>query len=993
MAKKNEIIIVDLKVNVDDITTKMGTAREEVIRLQTANKELKKSIDEALANKNDAQVANLTKQLSSNEAQVKTLNTEIRQYQSTIQKTSQLNKASEGSYEQLLRQYELASVALKTLEGQQTRNADGTVVLSKEYEESAAKVKQLKDGVDSFNKGIGDGRSSVGLYAQGIKEAFADTGLFSEQIKLFGPLFNVAKGGADLFKNGIKGVGVAMTSTGIPLFAQALQLLAGLFGKNEAASEKFEQVMAAIGAIFNTIIGTVINLGKQIFGAISEPRKIWEAFGNYINGTFIQYFKSLGNVIAGIFTLDFDRVKEGFKGAGEAVLNVYKPAVTLAKGYKDMAVTAFEAAKAAVELTKRTQDLEDRERAFQNEATATKLKIDELIKSARERAGSEEERIRLLDEAAALEKKLLDEEVSIAKERLDIITAQNELLKTQGLLKDDDDQKRVDAANKLLELQGQSAIKQQEIENRKTLLINELNKKEIQNRIDTLNAKLAIEEASGRSSIALQKQIADEERKILLEDAKDNKLKQEQIELDYQAKLISINKKAAADRKAIREQTENIELSFIRDQNTRELAQIALEFQRKVDLLKGNFTEEAALREALEIEMQNKIRAVQERIEDEARAKKIQRIEENSDIELKAIEADFQRQEQALQVAASKRLIKEDELAEQLLQLKFQRAQRELDAVKEIEAQKILALETSFLKENALNQQKYDQGIISQEEFYKTQTDIAVKYSELALAQQKASNEAVLTATAEVTAARTEIIINGNQQIFENEQALANERARLQSEVSKAITASFATVNEVLAKDEASKKKNADLLKTLAVAQVLINLYTEVSGYWAGVGKDAAIYGNLYTEAVSVGIASLNSTLAGIRAGLALSNINKAFATGGHTGKGINFIDETGEPVAGIVHADEWIAPKWMVKNPIVSPVIHSLEEMRKTGKAVPFADGGFSSSVVSNIITTQTQNFMSAEEILKKVQIVAVAAEVTEKQIQTTIVEQTANV
>lgn len=62
------------------------------------------------------------------------------------------------------------------------------------------------------------------------------------------------------------------------------------------------------------------------------------------------------------------------------------------------------------------------------------------------------------------------------------------------------------------------------------------------------------------------------------------------------------------------------------------------------------------------------------------------------------------------------------------------------------------------------------------------------------------------------------------------------------------------------------------------------------------------------------------------------------FAEGGYTGRGIGYRDGTGEEVAGVVHANEYVVPKHIVhSNP---DMIATLEAMR-TGKR-GFADGGF---------------------------------------------------
>ena len=62
------------------------------------------------------------------------------------------------------------------------------------------------------------------------------------------------------------------------------------------------------------------------------------------------------------------------------------------------------------------------------------------------------------------------------------------------------------------------------------------------------------------------------------------------------------------------------------------------------------------------------------------------------------------------------------------------------------------------------------------------------------------------------------------------------------------------------------------------------------------------------------------------------------FATGGHTGPG-----RVDEP-RGIVHAGEWVAPQWMVKDPEVAPVIAALEQ-RRQGRVnyAPASTAGYS--------------------------------------------------
>jgi hypothetical protein len=114
-----------------------------------------------------------------------------------------------------------------------------------------------------------------------------------------------------------------------------------------------------------------------------------------------------------------------------------------------------------------------------------------------------------------------------------------------------------------------------------------------------------------------------------------------------------------------------------------------------------------------------------------------------------------------------------------------------------------------------------------------------------------------------------------------------------------------------------------------AIANAIINGALAQTNIWATVPK--ADWG------VSTYI------LSGIAAGVTAAEIgliaSQKFAKGGFTGSGTQR-DETGHKVAGVVHNDEWVAPKWMVESPKFGSVINQLENARTRG----FADGGFTS-------------------------------------------------
>lgn len=136
-------------------------------------------------------------------------------------------------------------------------------------------------------------------------------------------------------------------------------------------------------------------------------------------------------------------------------------------------------------------------------------------------------------------------------------------------------------------------------------------------------------------------------------------------------------------------------------------------------------------------------------------------------------------------------------------------------------------------------------------------------------------------------------------------------------------------LGDFLSADEKARKKHADAIKAFEIGSILANLYAEIQGYYKG----TSTYG-----AIGPVLASVLSATATVRAFAAVRRVSsQQFAGGGYTGPGGDR-DSTGHRVAGVVHNDEWVAPKWMTEGSATAPVIRALEGIRRRG----FADGGF---------------------------------------------------
>ncbi|WP_313091952.1 phage tail tape measure protein [Chryseobacterium flavum] len=143
--------------------------------------------------------------------------------------------------------------------------------------------------------------------------------------------------------------------------------------------------------------------------------------------------------------------------------------------------------------------------------------------------------------------------------------------------------------------------------------------------------------------------------------------------------------------------------------------------------------------------------------------------------------------------------------------------------------------------------------------------------------------------------------------------------------------------------------KQAKTERALKVAEIIANTSLAIMQAYSQLGP---IGGTV--AAVLIG------TLGAIQLGTVLATPlpdKPTFYQGGHTGRGFGSPDETGHVPAGIVHANEWVAPAWMLENPKTAQVIDYLESVRQ-GKTKPFAQGGFTepASENSNINPLQTQ-------------------------------------
>ncbi|SHL25790.1 phage tail tape measure protein [Hymenobacter psychrotolerans] len=174
-------------------------------------------------------------------------------------------------------------------------------------------------------------------------------------------------------------------------------------------------------------------------------------------------------------------------------------------------------------------------------------------------------------------------------------------------------------------------------------------------------------------------------------------------------------------------------------------------------------------------------------------------------------------------------------------------------------------------------------------------------------------------------------------------------------------SAALQTTIDILFQDEAARKKHHNMYTALSGAKLIMDGAQEVAAIWRYAAENPANGPTGGTVGAIIG--ALQTGLAVARTTFALTKLQKfSFAEGGRTGAGMmagaqgaqafsnmmnlsdmrvgasgRLVDNTGFAVAGIVHEDEYVIPKWMRADPQVLAVESWLEARRLRG----YAEGG----------------------------------------------------
>jgi hypothetical protein len=685
---ETQTLILDIQFKSEDVIKKTADLKNEVLKLKQQNKELFESEQE------------ISEQYVKTAADIKFLSKEISNNERQLLMQAQAVNANKDSYEQLLRNVNLAEIELKNLTGTIQTNADGTVQFTDAYFKAKQQVDNAREGLLLFNAGIKVGNENVGNYGntlEGMRAKLGDLQKVIQTTNVDSIQFKEAKTEAE-------NLGLAIGQ---------LEGKLDEFGNKEPknpAKRTFEDTIATAGA--------AASASELVSLAFGENKNVTEAMAASVKSLAIG--QQIANIVKekGAIADTFSAIAQKSLIAGNAILSfgtTVLTGITAAFGVTSGIAWAIATAGVSVLIAG---------------IVALIVYFDDIKNAITDFLGLTSEQTRAANLAAEQYKKqavALDQ----ARDSYERYSAR------LGATYDREIKLATAAGKNTVELEKAKAKSFEDSTNKLILQLQ-------------AQLKLAVAaKASAKDQIALSREIQDLQGKVL--DSKtETAAKDIAIETEKNDKIKEANKKAAEDAVAARKKyNENLK-SLDAEFNLSEREKLAKSFDDKAAVLIGNGTKEVQLREKIEADKNKallKFDADFKKTEDEKNQTKIDN-ELNVQAQLLAIEKD---------TLANRLAIFENSFAARKAALiKAGATEVEIERIKQAEIQKIKDGYTAeeFNKEiAAINAQlKLDQDAVdltaqSEAQKQKAKLDIQIESLEkqLALTKQFLGADGIIT--------------------------------------------------------------------------------------------------------------------------------------------------------------------------------------------------------------------------------------------------------
>jgi hypothetical protein len=342
-------------------------------------------------------------------------------------------------------------------------------------EQSIAGLKELKKQLKQTAAGSEDFKRLVGEIddlEDKLKSAKGAAADWIDSLESAGGPIGMLGGALNKVKVATQSFGAALKATGIGLIVAAIGGLVAAFSQQEGAMKKLQPLLIGL----EKILGGIFKAFEPVLDAFIEMATsalpyITKGIGMFYSGLYSLFTLvknvgvSTGKILKGIFTLDFDALKEGAAGIKDAFTGVAK---TFDETYQRFQAGTKEQTKTekenAEERAKNAKDAADKKKAADDKAKEeAKKAFDEKLKRMEAEDKLDEANLKKLKEEALLlantEQEKLDIEKKFAElayqQRLKDIEAKKALYATDSIeYKNLQTEKINEEANYLSQLTG-----------------------------------------------------------------------------------------------------------------------------------------------------------------------------------------------------------------------------------------------------------------------------------------------------------------------------------------------------------------------------------------------------------------------------------------------------------------------------------------------------------------------------------------------------------
>jgi hypothetical protein len=310
----------------------------------------------------------------------------------------------------------------------------------------------------------------------------------------------------DSFKSGASGIGtfakaifsargalVALTAVPIVLILTAI---VSFLTKSKDGMELLERKTAALTAVFNLFVAKIIDIGRGIVKAFTDPVQAVKDLGEAIKQNILNRFLSFGLIVKAIKDGDLRALANAMLQLGTGVTDVVGRT-------EAMTAEMVAAAKAGEAVAEEYQKITNEERKLVKLRADSRAEFEKQKFIAEDVSKSLSEREAAARKAFAIENNLLQKQEELQERRI------ANTIKEQGLSekKGKDYDKLAEEEAKLSDLKAESAAKQTEINNKINDLHKQAQQQEIAGQLAVLNENLRITKERGFQTLEIEKQI------------------------------------------------------------------------------------------------------------------------------------------------------------------------------------------------------------------------------------------------------------------------------------------------------------------------------------------------------------------------------------------------------------------------------------------------------------------------------------------------------